>query len=71
MNDNDMVAWKGGDMKWDKFKAVIYSERGWNLEDKDQGAKQLIKEKNIKIWNKIGPFICEYYKLYQGIDIKF
>jgi hypothetical protein len=27
--------------------------------------------KNEKIWNKIGPFICEYYKAFQGIDIKF
>jgi len=25
----------------------------------------------MKIWNKIGPFICDYYRLEEGINIKF
>ena len=25
----------------------------------------------MKIWNMIGPFICDYYRLEQHIDIKF
>jgi len=58
-----MVVWQGNDMKWKKFKDVIYKDRRWNLEDKNQGAKQLIKEKNMKIWNMIGPLICDYYRL--------
>ena len=62
MHDKDMVNWKGSNIKWEKFKSKIYSEHRWNLEDIDQEAKKLIKEKNVKIWNKIGPFICEYYK---------
>ena len=65
------MTWKGTDMKWQKFKAVIYSERRWDLDDKNQGAKYIIKEKNMKIWNKIGPFICDYYRLERGINIKF
>ena len=66
-----MVVWHGNDLKWKKFKQVIYDERRWDLEDKDQWAKQLIKEKNMKIWNLIGPIICDYYRLEQHIDIQF
>ena len=58
-------------MKWKRFKDVIYKDRRWNLEDKNQGAKQLIKEKNMKILNMIGPLICDYYRLEQHIDIQF
>ena len=57
-----MVVWQGNDLKWKKFKEVIYNDRRWDLEDNDKGAKQLIKEKNMKIWNVIGQFICDYYK---------
>jgi hypothetical protein len=49
-----MVSWQGNDLRWNKFKGVIYDERRWNLEDNKEGAKQLIKEKNMKIWNLIG-----------------
>jgi hypothetical protein len=31
----------------------------------------MIKEKNMKIWNLTGPFICDYYRLGQKIDIYF
>jgi len=31
----------------------------------------MTKEKNMKIWNLIGPFICEYYRLEQKIEIKY
>jgi hypothetical protein len=65
------VTWKGSDIEWEKFKALIYSESKWDLEDKNKGAIQIIKEKNMKIWNKIGPFICDYYRLEEGINIKF
>ena len=71
LDDNDMVVYKDAELKWENFKTKIFNELKWNLEDKDQGAKQLIKEKNVKIWNKIGSFICDYYNLKQGIDIKF
>ena len=64
-----MVVWQGNDLKWKKFKEVIYNDRRWDLEDKDHGAKQLIKEKNMKIWNLIGPIICDYYRSEQHIDI--
>ena len=50
---------------------MIYNDRKWDLEDKDQGAKQLNKEKNMKIWNLIGPFICDYYREEHHIDIKY
>jgi hypothetical protein len=30
-----MVVWQGNDLKWKKFKQVIYDERRWDLEDKD------------------------------------
>lgn len=66
-----MVAWQGNDMKWKKFKEVLYSDRKWDLEDKNQGARQHIKEKNMKIWNLTGPFICDYYRLGQKIEIYF
>jgi hypothetical protein len=29
------------------------------------------KEKNMKIWNIIGPSVCNYYKSEEQIDIKF
>ena len=58
-------------MKWKQFKEVIYNDRRWNLDARDHGAKQLIKEKNMKIWNLIGPFICDYYLLDNKIDIQF
>ena len=58
-----MVTWKGADKPWAEFKDFIFSECKWNLDDSAQGAKQDIKAKNVKIWNKIGPFICEFYKL--------
>ena len=70
LHDKDTVLWKGSEIKWEKFKTEIYKERRWSLEDKG-GAKELIKFKNAKIWNKIGPFICENYKDIHGIDIKF
>jgi hypothetical protein len=63
------VLWHGNDLIWTKFKEVIYKERRWDLEDKNQGAKQLLKEKNMKIWNLIGPIICDYYRLEQRMDI--
>jgi hypothetical protein len=63
------VFWHGDDLLWTKFKETIYKERRWDLEDKNQGARQLIKEKNMKIWNIIGPIICDYYSLEQKIDI--
>jgi hypothetical protein len=47
----------------------MYKDRRWDLEDNNKGAKQMIKEKNMKIWNLIGPFICDYYRLEQHIDI--
>lgn len=63
------MLWHGNDLIWTKFKEVIYKERRWDLEDKNQGAKQLLKEKNMKIWNLIGPIICDYYRLEQRMDI--
>lgn len=33
--DEDMVLWKGNDLRWNKFKGVIYDERRWNLEDNE------------------------------------
>ena len=57
MDNKDIVEWKGTDLKWEKFKTVIFNELRWNLDNKD-GAKELLKLKNAKIWNKIGPFIC-------------
>ena len=69
-DNNDIVFWKGTEMKWEKFKTHIYNELHWDIENKE-GAKELIKLKNVKIWNKIGPFICEYYKAIQSIEIKF
>jgi len=33
--EEDMVAWQGNDMKWKKFKEVLYSDRKWDLEDKN------------------------------------
>lgn len=50
---------------------MIYNERRWDLVDEKDGAKQLIKEKNMKIWNLIGPTICDYYRSEQHIDIQF
>ena len=35
LDDKDMVCWGGNDMRWDKFKALMYSERKWDLEEKD------------------------------------
>jgi hypothetical protein len=49
-------------LRWKRFKRVIYDERRWDLEENDNGAKQLIKEKNMKIWNLIGKLICYYYR---------
>ena len=66
-----MVVWQGNDLKWKKFQEVIYNERRWDLEDQKQGAKQKIKEENIMRWNLIGPFICDYYRQEQHIDIQF
>ena len=65
------MAYKGTQMNFEKFKALIFKEKKWIFEDKDQGTTQDIKEKNVKIWNKIGPYICDYYRQEQGIDIKF
>jgi hypothetical protein len=45
-------------MKWKKFKEVIYTDEKWDLEEKKEGAKTRNKDKNIKIWNLIGHFIC-------------
>jgi hypothetical protein len=64
------VLWKGTEIKWEKFKSIIFNELRWSFEHKG-GALENVKFKNAKIWNKIGPFICEYYKLNEGIDIKF
>jgi hypothetical protein len=47
----------------------MYNDRRWDLGANDDGAQMLIKEKNMKIWNLIGPFVCEYYKLEKRIDI--
>ena len=71
LDDRDIITWKGTEITWEKFKALIYTERRWNLTNKNLVAMQAIKEKNTKIWNKIGPFICEYYRHEQGINIKF
>ena len=70
LDEKDIVSWNGNDLKWAKFKDLIFSERKWSLDDQD-GAKQGVKEKNVKIWNKIGPFICEYYREVKKIDIQF
>ena len=58
-------------MKWKKFKQVIYDERKWYIDDDKLGAKQHHKDKNTKIWNLIGQYICEYYREQQKLDIKF
>ena len=71
LNEQDKVLWQGNDINWNKFQTIIYKDRRWDLDDKNQGAKQLIKEKNMKMWNLIGPFICDYYRLEQQIDIQF
>jgi hypothetical protein len=31
----------------------------------------MIKEKNMKIWNMIGPLICDYYRSEHKIDINY
>jgi hypothetical protein len=64
------VLWKGTEIKWEKFKTIIFNELRWSFEHKG-GALENDKLKNAIIWNKIGPFICEYYKSIQGINIKF
>ena len=47
----------------------MYNVLRWDLRANDHGAQMLINEKNMKIWNLIGPFVCEYYKLEKGIDL--
>ena len=47
----------------------MYNDRRWDLEAKDDGAQMREKEKNMKIWNLIGPFVCEYYTQEKRIDI--
>jgi hypothetical protein len=63
LEEKDMVFWQGSDINWKSFKQEIFKQKRWDLEDNKQGAKQLIKEKNMKIWNLIGPLICDYYRL--------
>jgi hypothetical protein len=54
--------WRGEAMIWKKFKALIYNESRWDLEDINQVASKTVKEKNMKIWNLIGPVICDYHR---------
>lgn len=70
LDDKDIVLWKGTEMKWEKFKSDLRAQRKWDFTDKG-GAKENDKLKNAKIWNKIGQFICEYYRGIDNIDIKF
>jgi hypothetical protein len=65
-----MVVWKGTEKKWENFKSDLRASRKWDFRD-NGGAKEYDKLRNAKIWNKIGPFICEYYQAIDKIDIKF
>ena len=71
LDEEDMVVWKGKDMKWKKFQEVIFEDHKWDLKDENLGARQMIKLKNMQIWNLTGPFICDYYRLGQKINIYF
>jgi hypothetical protein len=37
--DDDLVLWQGQDMKWERFKRVIYDEKKWSIDDDIHGAK--------------------------------
>ena len=66
--ESDKVHHEGIEKPWITFKECYPK---WNFEVNDKNEISVHKDRNIKIWNLIGPCICKYYQKIDKINIKF
>jgi hypothetical protein len=67
LKDSDEVVFEGKEEKWGQFKNTFPN---WLFSTSKQKT-DLVKIKNIKIWNYIGNEICNYYLSKKNITIHF
>lgn len=68
MRDNDIIVYKGDEIKWVKFKIDKFPS--WNFETSSLNIKEN-RLKNVKIWNLVGEKLCKLYKDIDRISIKY
>jgi hypothetical protein len=67
LKDSDEVFYEGKEIKWFEFKKTFPK---WVFTASNQ-KMNLVKSKNVKIWNYIGEQICNYYLKEKKVNINF
>jgi predicted RNA-binding protein with PUA domain len=68
LKDSDEVVFLGDVMKWITFKDKF---KKWKFTTSNKHKLNLVRAKNVKIWNYLGNEICKYYLIEKKININF